>query len=248
MLAASIKIRSIDYESTLQQIFPVLSEKIMSSTSKDMIVRLFQQLGDAALPVLIGVMHRIPEDTKNELLVCGLNAYAPELRDELNKELKKDKLGQCFNIGTFFIDQQDEILLNIGHIKVNYPALLNNDQVNGAINEHLGIISGLAIRAVNMTTALVPDTRIEKMALDLLWREGNDARLMNLIRRALSTHGIKLELSEIRLMQDVDEPEDVIESSQPFVLTEKTENDIICALADYLRDTVQNSIVPAQQG
>jgi len=246
MLVAAIKIRSIDYESTFQQIFPILSEEIMLWNSKDMIVRLFQQLGDAALPVLIGVMYRIPEDTKNELLVCGLNAYAPKLRDKLNQEFKKDKWGQFFEIGTIFIDQQTEILLNIGQIKVNYPALLNNDQVNSAINERLGIFSGLAKKAVNITTALVPDTKIEKMGLDLLWREENKVRLMNLIRSALSTHGIKLELSEIQLMQDEDVPEDVIESNQPFTLTEKMQNDIICALADYLRDNISDSLVPAK--
>lgn len=246
MLAATIKIRSIDYESTLQQIFPVLSEKIMSLPSKNMIVRLLQQLEDDALPVLIGLMYRIPEDTKNELLAGALNAYAPELRDKLNEELKKDEWGRLFEIGSIYIDRQTEIVLNIGQIKVNYSALLSNGQVNGAINERLGIFSGLAIKAANMTTALVPEM-IEKMCLDLLWREGNDARLMDLISRALSAHGIKLQLSEIRLMQDEKIPDDVIESRQSFVLTEKMENDIICALAGYLRDTVQNGLVPAQQ-
>lgn len=246
MLTATIKIRSIDYESTFQQIFPVLSEKIKSWTSRNMIVRLFQQLGDAALPVSIGVMRRIPEDTKNELLVRVLNAYAPELRDKLNREFRKDEWGQFFEIGTIFIDQQTELLLNIGQIKVDYPALLNKDQVNSAINEHLGIFSGLARAAANVTTALLSVTRIEKMGLDLLWRGGNNVRLMNLIKSALSTHGIKLELSEIQLMQDKDVPEDLIESSQPFALTEKMENDIICALADYLRDNISNSLTSTE--
>ena len=84
------------------------------------------------------------------------------------------------------------------------------------------------------------------MGLDLLWRGGNKVRLMNLIKSALSTHGIKLELSEIQLMQDKDIPEDAIESSQPFALTEKMENDIICALADYLRDNVSTNLVPTE--
>lgn len=162
------------------------------------------------MPVLIGLIYRIPEDTKNELLVCCLNTYAPELRDKLNKELKKDAWGGLFEIGSIYIDyidRQTEIILNVGQIKVDYSALLNNGQVNSAVNERFGIFSGLAIKAANVTAALVPDKRIEKMCLDLLWREGNDARLMNLISRALFTHGIKLQLSEIRLMQDEDVPE-----------------------------------------
>lgn len=244
MLNAIINIRSIDYENTFQHIFPVLSEEIISWNSKNMIVRLIQQLEDAALPVLIGVMQRIPEDTKNKLLVGGLNAYAPELRDKLNKELAKDEWGQCFEIGTIFIDQQTEILLNIGQIKVDYPALLKIDQVNSAINERLGIFSGFAKTAAGMATALMSNTKIEKMGLDLLWNEKNETRLMNLIKSALSTHGIEFELSEIQLMQDDKIFEDIIESNQ-LVLTEKMENDIICALAGYLRDTVSNSLAPA---
>lgn len=248
MLAATIKIRSIDYESTFQQIFPAVSEKIMSWNSENMIIRLLQQLDDAALPVLISVIHRIPADTKNEFLIRSLNAYAPELRDKLNKELKKDKWGQYFEIGTIFISQQAEILLNIGQIKVDYPALLNNDQVNNKNKKSFGILSSPAKIVADMTVALVPDTLIERMGLDLFWTEENKARLMELIRSALCKHGIKIELDEIQFMQDQAVLEDVIESKQTLVFTEKMENDIICALADYLRDTVSNSLVLAEQG
>ena len=240
MLNAIIKIRSIDYESTYQRIFPALSKEIMMWDSKDMLIRLFQQLDEAALPVLTGVMRRIPEDTKNELLIRGLNACAPELRDKLNTEFTKDKWGQYFKIGTIYIDQKTEIFLHIGQIKVDYPALLSNDQVDSAINERFGIFSGLAKITAGMISDHVSDTRIEKLGLDLLWREKNIERLLNLIRDALSAHGIRLELSEIRLMQDVPVPEDVIESKQPFALTEKMEDDIVCAMAGYLRDTVSN--------
>lgn len=245
MLTATIKIRSINYERTFQQIFPALSEKILSWSSKNIIIRLFQQLGDYAMPVLIGVMHRIPTDTKNELLLCALNAYAPELRDKLNQEFMKDKWGQFFEIGTIFIDQQTEIRLNVGQIKVDYQALLSCDQVSGMMNKRLGKWADPLKAAARMAINLAPNA-IEKKGLDLLSREENNARLMNLIRSALSTHGIELELSEIRLIQDEDVPEDVIESSQPFALTEKMENDIICALADYLRDNISNSLVPVE--
>lgn len=64
MLDATIKICTIDYESSLQHIFPAVSEKIMSWDSKNMLVRLFQQIGDDALPILISVIHRLPEETK----------------------------------------------------------------------------------------------------------------------------------------------------------------------------------------
>lgn len=55
------------------------------------------------------------------------------------------------------------------------------------------------------------------------------------------------ELSEIQLMQqDKDVPENAVESSQLLALTEKMEDDIICALADYLRDNISNSLTSAE--
>ena len=81
-----------------------------NNCKKNVIVRLFRQMGDAALPVLISLMYRIPEDTKRELLVRSLNAYAPVLRDKLNEEFLKD------TFGTIYIYQQDGILLNIWQI------------------------------------------------------------------------------------------------------------------------------------
>ena len=60
MLSATIKIKNIDYENTFIHIFPVVSEKLMALDSKKMVIRLFQQLGDTALPVLLGLMSRLP--------------------------------------------------------------------------------------------------------------------------------------------------------------------------------------------
>lgn len=245
MLAVVIKIRDIDYENTFQHIFPTALKKIMSLDSNNLIVRLFQQLGDAALPVLLSLMYRIPEDTKRELLVRSLNAYSPVLRDKLNEEFLKDKWGQCLQIGTIFVDRQNDICLNIGRIKVDYQALLNNGQVTDAIHKRFGRFSNLAKTAAGVATVFAPNS-VEKKGLDLLWTEENKARLMELIKGAIFKHGIRLELDEIQLMQDEEVPVGTVESNQPLVLTEKMEDDIICALAGYLRDNISDGLAPAQ--
>ena len=117
----------------------------MSLDSNNLIVRLFQQLGDAALPVLLSLMYRIPEDTKREFLVRSLNAYSPVLRDKLNEEFLKDKWGQCLQIGTIFVARQNNICLNIGRIKVDYQALLNNGQVTDVIHKRFGRFSKVVL-------------------------------------------------------------------------------------------------------
>ena len=67
MLSANIKITNIDYETTFEQVFPLLREKISSLNSKNLIIRLFQKRDDAALSVLLGIMNRLPEDSKTEM-------------------------------------------------------------------------------------------------------------------------------------------------------------------------------------
>lgn len=167
------------------------------------------------------------------------------MRDKLNEELKKDRQGQCLEIGGIFIQQQNAIFLQLRQIKVDYQTLLNNDQISGVMDEYFGGFSILAKTAARMATILAPNT-VEKRGLDLLQREENKAHLLNLIKGALYRHGIKLELDEIQLMRNEDGSADAIESNRPFTLSEKMENDIILAFANYLRDNISNSLVLAE--
>ena len=79
MLTASIKISNIDYESTVQHVYPLISKEVMFAESKNMIIRLVRQLDSAALPVLTSMLFRVPKDTKDELLVRSLNAFSRDL-------------------------------------------------------------------------------------------------------------------------------------------------------------------------
>lgn len=68
MISVNIKVVAIEYERTFQQIFPLIKEKLGAVESKNMLIRLFQKLDDAALPVSLGIMKRLPKGTKDELL------------------------------------------------------------------------------------------------------------------------------------------------------------------------------------
>ena len=241
MLSATIKIKNIDYENTFIHIFPVVSKKLMAMDSKKMVIRLFQQLGDTALPVLLGLMSRLAENTKNELLVRSLNAYAPRLVDIMNKEFMKDKWGQCIQIEAISVDQQDDgMLLKVGQIKVNYRALFETEQVKKAMGDRLGKYAGMARNSASMAGVLAPNT-FERKGLELLWRDENKERIMALIYSALIKHGINLELGELQIMQTAKLPELIAENSPRFTLSEEMETDIITALAGYLQDIIKTS-------
>ena len=239
MLSATIKIRSIDYETTFQNLFPVLSEKLSTIESKKMVIRLFQQLESAALPILMNVMYRLNEDTKNELLLRTLNAYAPSLKEKINEELSKDTWGQFFKIGTISMIQREGMILELGQVEVDYQKFLTKNPVSNFMNEKLGKFAPISKAAVNMAT-MMNTTTIEKKALELLCQDHHKERLLSSIRKILFQHGIKVELDEIQMMQENEMVEDVVEENQSFILTEKMENDIISALAGYLREQVRD--------
>ena len=237
MLDAAITIERIEYENTLQHIFPLMSPKIAAMDSDNMVVRLFQQLGDAALPVMCSLMYRLPEDTKDEILIRGLNAFAPILKEKLNEELRKDKWGQCFQIGTIRVERQEGILLRIGRVRVDYSALINLEQVSDALGSRLGRFSPWAKAAAGVATALASGM-VEKQGLALLEKESNKARLLALLQSTLSKYGVEIGVQAIRFTQSENPHLDYADVSQPFALTARMEEDIIAALAGYLRDSL----------
>lgn len=225
MLSISIKISSIDYEKTFRQVFPVVKDKISSMESKNMAIRLFQKLDDAALPVLLGVMTRLTEDTKNELFVQCLNAYSHKIKEKLNKELVKNDYGKYLTAGCVSaVRRNDNIYLWIGQIKVNYKGLLK---------EKLG-------RRFGGIVASLPMEKLEKMGIEFLWTDKNEQKLMKLAKSTLDKYGFIMKLDDIRLVQEKEEPVEAVESEMHLELSDKMETDILDALAGYLKDKTAN--------
>lgn len=238
MLSASIKISNIDYEKTFQQIFPMVKARIHAMESKNMLIRLFQKLDDAALPVLSGVMFRLPEETKHELLVHCLNTYSARLRDKLNEEFANDTWGKCFTVGSLWLEQRDrDVFLQIGQIEADYKALLDMDLVSEKLDDWLGGFSGLAKMGAKLAVTLAPDA-LERKGLEILWKEDNKQRLMRIAKRTLDQHGFFMDLADIRLMLETEEPVNTVEGEARLVLTEGLETEILDALSGYLKDVV----------
>lgn len=221
MISVNIKIVDIEYERTFQQIFPLLKEKLDVVESKNLLIRLFQKLEDAALPVLIGIMKRLPESTKNELLAMCLNTYSGRICEMLNAELAKHPYGKFLKIGRVSIVQEKEALyLWIGQIQVDYKGLVK-EKVTGKMSQVASLLVG---------------EKLEKLALELLWTEESRQKLIELAQDALGKYGFAMRLADIQMMKDTKEYGDFIEEEAHLTLTDKMETDILDALAGYLRD------------
>lgn len=228
MLSISIEISNIDYEKTFRQVFPVVKDKIGSMESKNLVIRLFQKLDDAALPVLLGVMMRLPEDTKNELLVQCLNAHSCKIKEKLNEELVKSAYGKHLTVGCVSaVCRNDNVYLWIGQAKVNYKTLVK-EKVGGKLG---GIVASLPIE------------KLEKMGIELLWTDENKLKLMKLAKSTLDKYGFAMELDDIQLVQEKEEPVDAVEGEIHLELSDKMETDILDALAGYLKDKTANEVL-----
>ncbi len=227
MLSASIKISNIDYDKTFRQIFPSVKEKINSMESDNMIIRLIQKLDDAALYVFSDLMNRLSETTKNEILVQCINAYSIRIKDKLNEELTKNIYGKHITVGRLFAaEDSNELYLCIDRIKVNYKTLVK-DRLRG------GLVS---------IADHVPMEKLEKIGLELLWTDKSKEKIIAVTKDILDRHGFVTELDDIQLMHDKEKNEDTVETEVPLVLTDKVEEDILNALAGYLKDKTENRL------
>ena len=228
MLSISIKIRNIDYEKTYRQVFPVVKDKIGSMESKNMVIQLFQKLDDAALPVLLGVMTRLSEETKSELLVQCLNSYSFKIKEKLNEELLKNDTGKYLTVGRVSaVQDNNNLYLWIGQVKVNYKALVK-EKLRGKFGE---------------IAASFPIEKLEKMGMELLWADKSKQKLMALAKSTLDKYGFAMELDDIQLMQDKEEPVEAVEGEVHLELSDKVETDIVDALAGYLKDKTANEVL-----
>lgn len=221
MISVNIKVVDIEYERTFQQIFPLLKEKFGAVESKNLLIRLFQKLNDAALPVLLGIMERLQEDTKDELLAICLNTYSGRICEMLNAEMAKHPYGKFLKIGRVFTVQEREALyLWIGQIQVDYKGLAK-EKVTGKMGQVVSLHVG---------------EKLEKFALELLWTEESRQKLIELAQGALGKYGFAMGLADIQMMKDTKEYGDFIEEEAHLTLTDGMETDILDALAGYLRD------------
>lgn len=221
MISINIKVVDIEYERTFQQIFPFLKEKLGTAESKNLLICLFQKLDDAALSVLLGIMERLQEGTKYELLAMCLNAYSGRICEILNAELAKHPYGKHLKIGRVFtIHEGKALYLRVDQIQVDYKGL-----VKETVTGKMGSVASLLV-----------GEKLEKLALEFLWTEESRQKLIELMQDALGKYGFAMGLADIQMMKDTEEYGDFIEEEAHLKLNDRMETDILDALAGYLRD------------
>lgn len=141
MFDIRITVGTIDYEKTIATVFPTVLNKCRKLQNQNLLLNLFLELGEDAMLILLGIMKRLSEDAKQELLCQCMNAYQTVLTDKLNEYLQEDIWGKNFVIRSLYIEKTGEGLELIGEgVSVDFKSLLDNGKVQSKIEDRKSVV------------------------------------------------------------------------------------------------------------
>ena len=246
MFDIRITIGTIGYEQTITALVPAVLEMCRGIQDPNLLLRLLLELGEDALPVLLGVMERLQGKAKQELLCQCMNAYQTVLTEKLNEYLRTDAWGKSFVIRNVYIEHTGKGLELAGKgVSVDLRALAESEKAREKIYEAAAVFAGsgsigrilgsCAGSMLKQAAKAVPE-ETEKLGLKLLQREDVKNKLMALAQTALEKRGLDLELKSLSFLAACDTDGTQCSGEVSGVrITPELEEELIKALAGYLR-------------
>ncbi|MDO5351152.1 MAG: hypothetical protein Q4E86_14570 [Lachnospiraceae bacterium] len=250
MFDVQLRITSIDYEATIRTIWPQVLRKCRERESDNLLICLLNELGETSHPVLLGILNHLPEERRQELLCVCMDLYSGVLTGQVNKFLEKDQWGKSFTAGNISLKRGKEgLLLTIQQVTADVKTLLQDDSLQNQINQAAvsflgdGILGKMARKhAGNIlkTAAMMAPDELERAGISLMKREDVKARLLELLKRALSDRGIAAEVADLQIEPCREEGgESISAGPEKLVMPKELELAVIRALASYLKDNVK---------
>lgn len=250
MLQMKLTLKDIDYEAVVKMVDPTLLKKISGTLSRNLLIRLMQELGEDGEKVLVALMAKLPQDAKNQMVCHCLNSYGTTLAAKLNEHLREDTWGKAVVLDSFTAELDNgKLVLTAQNVQADFKAILkeaseskNLEKIAGRVvgNGLLGAFAAkaaakVAEQAVQATETMAPE-ELEAAGIALLNKDSVQKKLMNVIRNALAKKKIPLTIEEISV-----ERFDLVvlpdENAQNLLdLPEELEDALIKALADFLRE------------
>lgn len=262
MINARIMICDIDYEKSFANLFPVGLEKCREIEKPNLAIRFLLKMGDASMEAALGILNRMDEKSKGELL-CGLvNLYCREIQSALNVLLQKDEMGRNIYIGDIYMEQDTKGLLSLvgGNIKIDYGSLMKNDTVKQKIGDFAGkaikktmfggsnvirkVVEDTAGPVAEFAVGIAPDMA-EKKALSVISQKENKDRLLHMAEQVLEEKGLCVNLEDFVFVQETFsgmQDEVIVQEAKErkFELSPALEDELLDAVAGYLKMLLNN--------
>lgn len=261
MVHAQITISEIDYEKSFANLFPMAIKKCNEIEQPNLAVRFLNKMGSASMAASFGILNRMEERHKGELL-CGLvNQYCKEIQSLFNAFLKKDALGQNIRIGELYMvqDANGHLSFMVWNIKVDYANLVKNDTVKQKIGDFANqavkksvfgkiefiqkiAADGAGIAAEAAVTA-APNA-VEKKVLSIMNKEENKEKLLKMAGQVLEEKGLCLKPEEFVFTQEEffsAQDDQIVENARDrkFELSPELEEGLLEAVAGYLKTLLE---------
>ncbi|MBR1743332.1 MAG: hypothetical protein IJ733_15960, partial [Lachnospiraceae bacterium] len=212
---AMIQITDIDYEETFRNLYPYLLKQVGKQEKLEILYRLLDKMGEDALILVSGFLEGFSVKEKNRLFAVAVNSNSDELAKQIDKYLQKHELGQAFELEGISVRRKgDGLVLFLENIGADVKELMKNDKVKEKIAESstkklggvFGEMAGKAVMA-GMNAGIV-QRRLEKKAFELLGKEQNKQKIVDMIQHVMDKKGIALTLSEVHLELQKDSGDD----------------------------------------
>lgn len=236
MLDISCKIRTVDYDSTLRNLYPRILEKSGAESERHLLFRLLAELGGDGERILARFTSFVDEGDKRYLLCRCMEVFSLELTELLNRKLRENDIGKCFSIGALIPDLEDaSIVLYAKNTAVDYPAFMKQ------LKQHTpgGFLGQTLLRLINSAMkGEGTDQKIIKVAGNAIVQ----ATISNTLSSALRKQGICVELNGISIQSaESNAPQPAVAAP---LLDQRMESILVKALAAYLRHTAPEDGAP----
>lgn len=236
MFDISCKIRTVDFDSTLHNLYPRILEKSSVESERHLLFRLLAELGGDGGGILARLTGFADEDDKRYLLCRCIEAFSPELTGLLNRKLRENDIGKCFSVGALIPELKDaSITLYAQNTAVDYPAFmeqLRQRTPGGFLGQALLRLINSAMKSGNT------DQKIIRLAGNAIVQ----AIVTNTLSSALRKQGICVELDGISIQPaESNTPQPAMAAPLP---DQRIEAILVKALAAYLRHTASEDSAP----
>ncbi len=266
MIHAEIAIGEIQYEKSFRNLFPSVIETCKKMNTSNLAIRFLLKMEDASMTAVAGILNRMDEKCKGQLLCGFANLYCQEIQEALNTLLQQDELGRNISIGEIYMgkDSGGQLFLSGRNIKADYSAIMKNNTVKQKIGEYanqavkksvfggIGLLQKVASEGAGIVAEIAaeaaPDV-MEKTLISIMNNEENKYRLLQMAEQVLEERGICVRLKNFVFVQEenFDLQEDtagkIVEergsSERKIVLSPELEEGLLDAVAGYLKSLVK---------
>ena len=231
MFSGKVTIESVDYERTLQGLFPILFENKDSDELPMLIRKVLNKMDGDLLPILLKLIGYMSETEKEAMLLWGLDNYKEQIISWGMQFLRENNIGDAVKFEKINIVKTEGSVgftLEVFDVQLDYDALKKSTQwlLFGPLKYVEKYASGLGMFIFN--NQFVNTIPVDAL-IDFLQEKGFYLKIQDIVlmrdKKDARLHDWQTVGMEINNMQT------------SFKMPEKIEDILLDAVVNYLKDT-----------